>query len=240
MKSKPLPAHARFLEGLQGAQRRLLCLGEPPDARDIESLVGSIPPQRLELLAIVQVPEPDDPVIPTTGESASIGTHLERMHLPLMRLLHPHTLPALHLPPAQPAVTASTDHQLSIGSPGQRRDHPRMPRKGVHALPAASVPHEQLPSVFLPLAAGARGQLRAVWAPGHARDDPLMPRQPQQLRAIRGVPQVDMAIIAPADQARAIGAPGHATDQGRVRATHPTLGARRHVPGIVNLAREVG
>jgi len=41
-----LPLHfARLLERPQGAQRRLLCLGHSPDAGDIESLVGSIPPQ---------------------------------------------------------------------------------------------------------------------------------------------------------------------------------------------------
>src|SRR5215470_3540802 len=71
-KSTPLPANARPLERPQGAQRRLLCLGKTEDAGDIEALVGSIPPQRLELLATVRVPEPDDPVIPATGESASI------------------------------------------------------------------------------------------------------------------------------------------------------------------------
>ena len=43
-----LPANVRFLERSQGAQRRLLCLGKPLDARDIEPLVGSIPPQRLQ------------------------------------------------------------------------------------------------------------------------------------------------------------------------------------------------
>ncbi len=50
-KSTPLPANARFLERPQGTQRRLLCCGEPPDARDIEALVGLIPPQRLQRLA---------------------------------------------------------------------------------------------------------------------------------------------------------------------------------------------
>ena len=55
-KSTPLPANARFLERPQGAQRSLLRCGETPDAGDIEELVGSIPPQRLQRLAIVQVP----------------------------------------------------------------------------------------------------------------------------------------------------------------------------------------
>src|SRR6266581_4328643 len=35
----------RSFERSQRAQRRLLCFGEPPDARDIEALVGAIPPQ---------------------------------------------------------------------------------------------------------------------------------------------------------------------------------------------------
>src|SRR2546426_1544624 len=71
-KSTHLPANARFLERSQGAQRRLLRLGETPDVRNIESLVGSIPPQRLQRLATVQVPEQDGPVIPATGQPAAI------------------------------------------------------------------------------------------------------------------------------------------------------------------------
>src|SRR2546421_12209355 len=104
-----------LLKGPQGAQRRLLCCGEPPDACDIESLVGSIPPQRLEMLTTVQIPEHNGSIIPAARQSAAIRTHLERLHRPLMRLLipvpqtgFPHALPAVNLPPAQPAVTAST------------------------------------------------------------------------------------------------------------------------------------
>src|SRR5712692_12013716 len=94
----------------QRTQRGLLRLGQAPDARDIESLVGSVPPQRLEMLATLEIPERDSPVIPAAGQNAAIGTHLERLHGPLMRLLHPHALPILDLPPAQHAITASTDH----------------------------------------------------------------------------------------------------------------------------------
>src|SRR5438270_234360 len=61
-----LLAHAHFLERPQRAQRRLLCLGKTPDARDVESLVESIP-QRLQRLAVLEVPEPDGPIIPATG-----------------------------------------------------------------------------------------------------------------------------------------------------------------------------
>src|SRR3954470_11798619 len=117
-------------------QRGLLRLGETPDPRDIEALIGSIPSQRAERFATLQVPERDDPVIPAAGQSASIGTHLERLDCPLMRLLHPHAFSALHVPPAKSPVTASTEHQISTESPGQCKDHPRMPFKGVHELPA--------------------------------------------------------------------------------------------------------
>src|SRR5260370_1253425 len=82
---------------------------------------------------------------------------------------------------------------------------PRIPRKGAHALPTVGIPHEQRSAVRLPLAAGARGQARAIGAEGHAHDDPMMPRQPQELRATLGVPHIDVAIFAPTNQARAIG-----------------------------------
>src|SRR3989442_1663024 len=114
----------------QRTQRGLLRLGQAPDTRDIQSLVGAVAAQRAERLTTLQVPERNDPVIPTTGQRAPIGTHLERLHHPPMRFLHPHALPTLHIPPEQPAITASTDHQLSTRSPGQRRDHTRMPRQG--------------------------------------------------------------------------------------------------------------
>src|SRR5260370_40557619 len=74
----------------QGAQRGLLRLGHAPDARDIESLVGAILPQRLELLATLEVPERNDPVIPATGQHAPIGTHPERLNGLLLRSPHPH------------------------------------------------------------------------------------------------------------------------------------------------------
>jgi hypothetical protein len=124
---RPLLATARFLERPQGAQRRLLRLGETPDAGDSESLVGPISPQRFQRLAAPDVPEPDGPVISATGEPASIGTSLERLHSDLMRLLHPHTLATLHLPPAQPAVTASTNELLSTWSTGLGTDEGRLP-----------------------------------------------------------------------------------------------------------------
>src|SRR2546429_565107 len=44
----------RSFERSQRAQRCLLCFGEPPDARDIEALVGAIPPQGAQMLATRQ------------------------------------------------------------------------------------------------------------------------------------------------------------------------------------------
>src|SRR3989442_2558471 len=123
-KSAPLAANARFLKRAQRIQRRLLCLGETPDARDSEPLVESIPPQRLLQLATLEVPEPDGPVIPATGQPAAIGTHLHRVHPPPMSLLHAHARPAPRSPPAQPSITAASVQQIPIGNPAQRRDHP--------------------------------------------------------------------------------------------------------------------
>src|SRR5260221_12225815 len=225
----------------QRTQRGLLRLSQALDARDIEALVRPVAAQRAEMLATLEFPERDDPVIPATGQPTAIGTPLERLDCPLMRFSHPHALPAVHLPPAHPAVTASTEHQLSTGSPAQRRDHPRMPRQGALpcitsppervpgrvALPAVGIPHHQLPGVA---AAAARGQPGAIGAPGHARDGPLVSRQSQERRPIRGVPHIHVAIITPADQPRPVRTPGHATDPGHVRMTHPPWVTLGHVP----------
>src|SRR6266849_5515195 len=51
----------------QRTQRCLLRLGQAPDARDIEALVGPVAAQRAERLATLEVPERDGPVIPATG-----------------------------------------------------------------------------------------------------------------------------------------------------------------------------
>src|SRR5205807_4395898 len=172
-----------------------------------------------------------------TGQKPPIGTHLERLHRPLVRFSLPHALPAVHLPPAQPAVAASTDKPLPTRSPGHGRDYPRMPHQGTIpcppgrvALPALHLPHEELPALSLPLAAATRGQPRSIGAPGHARDDSMMPRQPEQLRPIRCVPHIHVAIITPTDQPRPVRTPGHATDPGRELTAQPALGARRHIP----------
>ncbi len=161
--------HRSVLNCPQRMQRGLLRLGQAPDPCDIEALVGAVASQRAQMLATLQVPERDGPVIPATSQKPPIGTHLERLHCPLMRFSLPHALPTVHLPPAHPPVTASTVHQLSTESPGQCKDHPRMPFKGVHALPAVGIPHEELPTVA---AATTRGQPRPIRTPGHTRDDP--------------------------------------------------------------------
>src|SRR6266481_5275259 len=156
--------HGSILNGPQGTQRGLLRLGHAPDPRDLEPLVGAVASQRAQMLATLQVPDVDGPIIAATGQPAPIGTHLERLHGPLMRLLHPHALPTLDLPPAQPAVTVSTDQPLPTGSPDYRRDHSRLPPQGAIpcppgrvARPTLGIPHKHLPAVSLPPAAGARG-----------------------------------------------------------------------------------
>src|SRR2546425_5392690 len=70
----------------QRTQRGLLRLGQSPDPRDIEALVGAVASQRAERRATLQVPDSDGPVLPAAGQPASIGTHLERLDCPLMRL----------------------------------------------------------------------------------------------------------------------------------------------------------
>src|SRR2546421_1744667 len=176
----------------QRAQRRLLRLGQSPNTVDIEALVESIS-QCLQRLATLEVPEPDGPVIPATGQPAAIGTHLERLHRALVRLSHPHTLATLHLPPAQPAVTASTDHHLPTGNPAQHRDHSRMPFKGMHALPTVHIPYEQL-SALSP--AATRGQPPPIGAPGHTHHGSLMSRQLPLQRASGRLPHIATEEVA--------------------------------------------
>src|SRR6266567_5606728 len=117
----------------QRTQGGLLRLGQSPDPRDIEALVGAVASQRAERRATLEVPDSDGPVLPAAGQPASIGTHLERLDCPLMRLLHPHAPPTLDLPPAYHPVTASTDHRLPARSPGHRSNRPRMLYKVAHA-----------------------------------------------------------------------------------------------------------
>src|SRR3989442_11242377 len=74
----------------QGTQGGDLGLGQSSDARDIQSLVGAVAAQSAQMLATLEVPEPDRPVIAATGQPAPIGTHLECLHPPVMRFSLPH------------------------------------------------------------------------------------------------------------------------------------------------------
>src|SRR5215467_7139832 len=151
------------------------------------------------------------------------------MHRSLMRLPHPHTVPAVNLPPAQHTVTPSTDKPLSTRAPGHRKCHSGMLPQGVHPLPAVRLPHEEFPTLS---ATTSRGQLSPIGAPGHVHDSPTVSSQSSQQRAIRGVPHIHVAIIASTHQLRSIGVPGHITNEGRLRLPNPAAGARCHVPHL--------
>src|SRR6266568_3477851 len=158
------------LQGPQGAQRRLLGLGQTPDARDREALVGPVATQGAQVFAAVHIPEPDGPIIAATGDSFAIGTDLEGLHLPLMGLSHPQARSALQVPPAQSAITPSTDEPIPDRMPGDCIEHTRQPLQGGQALPTVSIPHEEFPA----LSATTGGQPPPVGAPDHAPDGPAM------------------------------------------------------------------
>src|SRR5258708_3377560 len=61
-----------ILNGPQGTQRGLLRLGQAPDPRDIEPLVGAGASQCAQILATLQVPDVDAPGIPAAGQPAPI------------------------------------------------------------------------------------------------------------------------------------------------------------------------
>src|SRR5437660_2646281 len=222
------------LQGPQGAQRRLLGLGQTPDARDREALVGPVATQGAQVFAAVHIPEPDGPIIAATGDSFAIGTDLEGLHLPLMGFSipvpqtgFPQARSALQVPPAQPAITPSTEQPIPDRMPGDCIEHTRQPLQGGQALPTVGIPDEELPALS---ATTTGGQPPPVRTPGHAPDGPVMTRQPQELRALGDLPHRDVAIFPTADQARAIRAPGHAPDPGGVRLSDPAVGAGGHIP----------
>src|SRR5260221_2181130 len=215
------------LQGPQGAQRRLLGPGEPPDAGDVEALVGPVATQGAQGFAAMHIPEPDGPIIAATGDSFAIGTDLEGLHLPLMGFSHEQARSARQVPPAQSAITASTEQPIPDRMPGDSIEHTRQPLQGGQALPTVGVPHEELPALS---ATTTGGQPPPVGTPDHAPDGPVMSREAQELRALGGLPHRDVAIFPTADQARAIRAPGHAPDPGGVRLSDPTLGAVGHIP----------
>src|SRR5437588_11298082 len=160
-----------ILHSPQGTQGGDLGLGQALDARDIEALVGAIAAQGAQMLATLEIPDHDSPVIPATGQLDAIGTHFDRVYRPLMRLSHPHAAPAVNLPPAQPAVTAPTDQQLPTRVPGHGRERSGMSRQSAITCPpgrvmlsALRLPHEEL-SALSPTT--SRGQPVSVRA--HAR-----------------------------------------------------------------------
>src|SRR3989441_9909829 len=127
------------------------------------------------MLATLELPDVDGPFIPATGQLGAIGTHSDRVYCPLMRLSHPHALPAGNLPPAQPAVTAPTDQHLPTRVPGHSRGRSGMSRQSAHPFPALRLPHEEL-SALSPTT--SRGQPVSVRAPGHAHDGLIVSHQP--------------------------------------------------------------
>src|SRR6266566_8429716 len=60
--------HGSALNRPQRTQGGLLRLGQSSDPRDIEALIGPVASQRAEMLATLQVPERDGPIIPATGQ----------------------------------------------------------------------------------------------------------------------------------------------------------------------------
>src|SRR5947209_20553568 len=116
--------HSRVLHRPQCSERSQLGLGQALDACDIQSLIGPVTAQCAAMLSALHVPQHDSPVLPATGQRTSIGTHLERLHRTLMCFLipvpqtgFPHAFPALHIPPAQPAITASAHYQVTTRNP---------------------------------------------------------------------------------------------------------------------------
>src|SRR6266516_1458386 len=100
------------------------------------------------MLATLEFPDVDGPVIAATRQHTSIGTDLESLHDPLMCLSHQHTLSALDLPPTQPPVTASTEQhpttrgqQPAIGAPCHTPDSPMMSRQPQQLYAIRGVPH---------------------------------------------------------------------------------------------------
>src|SRR5260221_8746595 len=196
--------HGSILNGPQGTQRGLLRLGQAPDARDIEALVGPVTPQRLQQIAALEIPDVDDTIIPATGEPAAIRAALERLDRPLMRLSHSHALSLLQVPPAQHAIAAATKQHHAGRAPGQRiHDRARL-AQGVQALPTLHIPDEELLTIT---ASATTGQPRPIGTPGHAHDHATMPLQRSSKPAVGGVPQEDATIIAATGQARPVRTP---------------------------------
>jgi hypothetical protein len=104
------------------------CCADAGQTADVHAFIRSVAPQSLEIRATVQI----RPIIAAARQLGPIRASPERLHRPLMGIAHPHALAALHIPPAQPAVSAAADQQFLARTPCDCRDHPRMLRKGIH------------------------------------------------------------------------------------------------------------
>src|SRR6266851_2468630 len=144
------------------------------------------------MLATLEVPEHDSSIIATTGQLAAIGTDLEGLHRPLMGFSHPYALPAVNIPPAQPAITASTEQPCPTRVPGQRIHASARLVQGVQARSRGRIPEEDFPLAQAPTPAG---QPRPIGAPCHAHHGRVMPPQPYEQSPIGGVPHIPLAII---------------------------------------------
>src|SRR5437588_1440744 len=222
--------HSSALHRPQRAQRRLLRLGQALHSTNIEALVGPVAPQCPQMLAALEIPGLDGPVIAATGEPLAIRAHSERLDCPLMPLPKRQALPALHVPPAYAPIAAATEQHRSSRTPGQRvHDRARFP-PGLQALPTGHLPDEDLPTASS--APTATGQPRAIEIPGHAHDPATMPLEALQPCAVGGLPQAHAAILAATGQLGAIGTPRHMTDPGGLRTAHPPASAGGHLPHL--------
>src|SRR6266436_909578 len=222
--------HRSALHRSQRAQRRLLRLGQALHPADIEALVGPVAPQRPQVLAALEIPDVDGPVIAATGQSAAIGTHSERLDRPLMPLPKRQALPALHVPPAYAPIAAATEQHRSSRTPGQRAHNRARLAPGLEALPTGHLPDEDLPAASS--APPTAGQPRAIGTPGHAHDHATLPPEALQQPAVRSLPQAHDAILAATGQLGAIRTPGHTTDPGWLHTAHPPTNAGGHLPHL--------
>src|SRR5713101_8972451 len=139
-----------LLDRSQRSQRGSLCVCQALHPADIEALVRPVTPQRPQMFAALEIPDVDGPVVPATGEPAPIGTHLQRLHRSLMRPAHLYTLPMLHIPPAQHAITVTTDQHRSGLTPCERVHDLAQFTQGEQALSIMGIPDEELSTAPAP------------------------------------------------------------------------------------------
>src|SRR6266852_5360629 len=149
------------------------------------------------MLTALQLPDVDRAIVPTTGERAAIGTHLERLDCSLVRMARLHALPALEIPPAEHTVTAPADQHRAGRTPRQRMHDLAQFAQRVQELStvgsAAGIPDEEFSTAST---SATTGQARPIRAPCHAHDHTTMPLQAGRLFAVGGLPQDNAAIVA--------------------------------------------